>query len=127
MNNKFYISLEAARLLKEKGYNEEVELFYNTLGELMNVSDLFCCEVADNTQMAKYYYLSAPSKAETIDWLESKGIMIEITIDIDECEWIFNIVDKEKFITIGHPRDGEFFTDRLEAEEAAIIKALELL
>lgn len=120
MNSKFYVSLEAARLLKEKGYNEETIYYYNSAGKLYLGNGHF-------NYNAYAVNLSAPSKAEAIDWLESKGIMIEITIDIDECEWIFNIVNKEKFITIGHPKDGEFFTDRLEAEEAAIIKALKLL
>ena len=123
MDSKFYVSLEAARLLKEKGYNNysivydcsvEGDILLNQrpiYGEWAGDKDVYPC----------------PTKAEAIDWLESKGMLIEISIDIDECAWIFNIVDKEKFITIGHPKDGEFFTDRLEAEEAAIIKALELL
>ena len=127
MNSKFYISYEAARLLKEKGYDEKVEYMYDD-----NI--LTSIDILTNSQIDRYYrnmygieFYGAPTKAEAIDWLESKGIMIEITIDIDECAWMFNIVDKEKFITIGHPKDGEFFTDRLEAEDAAIIKALELL
>lgn len=127
MKRKFHVSLEAARLMKEKGYDEKVEYMYDD-----NI--LTSIDVLTNSQIDRYYrnmygveFYGAPTKAEAIDWLESKGMLIEITIDIDECAWIFNIVDKEKFITIGHPKDGEFFTDRLEAEEAAIIKALELL
>lgn len=126
MDSKFYVSYEAARLLKEKGYNEDVTYLYNSKYELQTTLMAYGCDLMPNDEFDNNDY-AAPSKSEAIDWLEGKGIMIEITIDIDECEWIFNIVDKEKFITIGHPRDGEFFTDRLEAEEAAIIKALELL
>lgn len=133
MDSKFYVSLEAARLLKEKGYNEECDYCfyyddYNDKWDFDYPHNLFDDEPMHyNNETIDDEMYSMPTKAEVIDWLESKGIMIEITIDIDECAWIFNIVDKEKFITIGHPKDGEFFTDRLEAEEAAIIKALELL
>lgn len=118
MDNKFYVSYEAARLLKEKGYDIKHNYVYDSGGRILSL--MFLSNWGGD-------YLAAPTKAEAIDWLESKGIMIEITIDIDECAWIFNIVDKEKFITIGHPKDGEFFNDRLEAEDAAIIKALKLL
>jgi hypothetical protein len=31
MNSKFYVSLEAARLLKEKGYNELVKIYYSPM------------------------------------------------------------------------------------------------
>ena len=136
MDNKFYVSLEAARLLKEKGYNEEVELFYNTLGELEEVNGMFCCDVADNTQMAKYDYLSAPTKAEAIDWLESKGIVVELRYENDELqkddsEWEYYIYqyDNEGRLdeTVSSWGMGMFYDTRLEAEEAAIIKALELL
>lgn len=120
MNNKFFVSLEAARLLREKGYDEECDYVIDDDG------DILLDEYHMNQDLFEWQW-SCPTKSEAIDWLESKGIMIEIALDIDECEWIFNIVDKEKFISIGHPKDGVFFTNRLEAEEAAIIKALELL
>ena len=128
MNSKFYVSYEAARLLKEKGYDRECMAFYQN-GEFRPYSLTRSGLSMYNKNAAPEYMnqYSAPTKAEAIDWLERKGMLFEISIDIDECAWIFNIVDKEKFITIGHPKDGEFFTDRLEAEEAAIIKALELL
>lgn len=126
MNSKFYVSFEAARLLKEKGYDKDVRNFYDEEGLFLEIEGFYNFEYLTNEELDNNHY-AAPTKSEAIDWLEGKGIMIEITIDIDECAWIFNIVDKEKFITIGHPKDGEFFINRLEAEEAAIIKALELL
>jgi hypothetical protein len=120
------VSLEAARLLKEKGYNEEVELFYNTLGELKNVSDLFYCEVADNTQMAKYDYCSAPAKAQAIDWLESKGIVVGVAYHRSFDRYYFGL-DYKNGELLPYQTQYELFLTRLEAEEAAIIKALELL
>lgn len=102
MDNKFYVSYEAARLLKEKGYNE----------------------------------CSCPTKAEAIDWLESKGIVVELRYDYDELqkddsEWVYYIYqhDNEGRLneTVSSWGMGMFYDTRLEAEEAAIIKACELL
>ena len=128
MDSKFCVSLKTEKLLKEKGYDRKCRAFYQN-GEFRPYSFTRNGISMYNKNAAPAYMMqySAPTKAEAIDWLESKGMLIEISIDIDECAWMFNIVDKEKFITIGHSKDGEFFTDRLEAEEAAIIKALELL
>ena len=133
MDSKFYVSLEAARMLKEKGYNEQCDycFYYDDYHDKWDFDSPYNLFDDDpmyyNNETIDDEMYSMPTKFEAIDWLESKGMLIEISIDIDECAWIFNIVDKEKFITIGHTKDGEFFTDRLEAEEAAIIKALELL
>jgi hypothetical protein len=135
MDNKFYVSYEAARLLKGKGYNEAVGLYYNTLGELINVSDMFYREVADNIQMAKYDYLSAPTKAEAIDWLESKGIVIELSYDdqghMDNARWHYFIYtnDEDGWVEgmVCSWMEGNYFKTRLEAEEAVIVKACELL
>lgn len=132
MNNKFYVTFKTAKLLKEKGFNKAVDKLihlnkYNI--PIIESPEKYYddTEVSNDYMHLKQNHYACPTKSEVIDWLESKGVLIEITIDIDECAWIFNIVDKEKFITIGHPKDGEFFTDRLEAEEAAIIEACELL
>ena len=123
MDSKFYVSYEAARLLKEKGYDEEIELFYNTLGELEEVNCMFCCDVAANTHLAKYDYLSAPAKSEAIDWLESKGVGISIIFcEIDMYEYV--VESKYGYYSVV---EAGYKETRLEAEEAAIIKALELL
>ena len=132
MDNKFYITFKTAKLLKEKGFNKAVDKLihlnkYNIpiIESPENYYDE--TEVYNDYKYLKQNHYACPTKSEVIDWLESNGMLIEISIDIDECAWIFNIVDKEKFITIGHSKDGKSFTDRLEAEEAAIIKACELL
>ena len=131
MNSKFYVSLEAARLLKEKGYNEVVEYYYDTLGELNEVRSIFQNSVADNSFLHRFGdYYAAPTKAEAIDWLESKGMRINIIYDWLECGWYFSIINGSptvKNITELKVSDSVFYKTRLEAEEAAIIKALELL
>lgn len=127
MNNKFYVSYEAARLLKEKGYNEVVESYYDTLGELNEVRSMFQNSVADNSFLHRFGdYYSAPSKAEAIDWLESKGIVVEVPF-VRNKKWRFSLYKGDCFYMDSWIHDRLDFPTRLEAEEAAIIKALELL
>lgn len=136
MNSKFYITLEAARLLKEKGYNEVVESYYDTLGELNEVRSIFQNSVADNSFLHRFGdYYAAPTKSEAIDWLESKGIVVELRYDdqahMDNARWNYFIYTHdndgwvEALVFVWYEND--FYPTRLEAEEAAIIKALELL
>lgn len=122
MDRKFYVSLDAARLLKEKGYN--------------NYSTVYDCSVEGNILLnqepvhgewaGEKDVFPCPTKAEAIDWLESKGIVVETFSNI-HAEWWFFVV-KGLFKTYDSRRNRKLtFRTRLEAEDAAIIKALELL
>jgi hypothetical protein len=114
MNRKFYVSLEAAMLLKEKGYNEATDYIIDEDSCMMNSHYLL------NEYLSEYVY-SCPSKAEAIDWLESKGIIVEFQYYQEFSTWNYAIY------CICYMNFDEEFSTRLEAEEAAIIKALELL
>lgn len=95
MDNKFYVSLEAEELLKEKGY--PFVWGYDSI------------------------HPRKVTKAEAIDWLESKGMCIVVvrrTID-NKVGWRYVIYSQTEIIS--------GFSTRLEAEDAAIIKACELL
>ena len=123
MDSKFYVSYETARLLKEKGYDGDAEYAYHENGNFShwgrNVNDID-------------YLYAAPTKAEAIDWLESKGIVIivdEYYIMHEEDDyytscWGYYIRKDDEGVC--RDNSSEYKT-RLEAEEAAIIKALELL
>ena len=119
MNSKFYVSYESARLLKEKGYNEECNYVIDDDG------DIFEDKYRLNQDLPEWRW-SCPTKAEAIDWLESKGIMIEVfSARIGENrKWCNSIINTKTYITIETPYK---FSTRLEAEEAAIIKACEFL
>ena len=127
MDSKFYVSLEAARLLREKGYNEYCNYYYTDKEE----------QIYYNRGAIKNYeykwtlnIYTAPSKAEAIDWLDSKGYRIIIIYDWIECKWYFKIINGSptiKNITELEVSDSVLYKTRLEAEDAAIIKALELL
>lgn len=87
MNRKFYVSLKAEKLLKEKG-----------------------CPIDGRI-----------TKAEAIDWLESKGMCIVVvrrTIN-NKVGWRYVIYGQTEIISGSKTR--------LKTEDAAIIKACELL
>lgn len=117
MNSKFYVSLEAARLLKEKGYNEECNYIINDDG------DIFEDKYRINQDLSEWKW-SCPTKAEAIDWLESKGIVVEVLYLYFADTYFYGIFNKK---TRDDITSSEEFQTRLEAEEAAIIKACELL
>ena len=117
MDNKFYVSLEAARLLKEKGYNEKCTFAYT---DISNGSDINGRIVFNSNDYPVGIY-PCPAKAEAIDWLESKGMCIVVfkrTID-NKVEWRYVIHDHTEIIS--------GFSTRLEAEGAAIINASKFL
>jgi hypothetical protein len=118
MDSKFFVSYEAAKLLKEKGYDDEYIIFYNKNGELIIPYD------------KEEYHVLYPctTKAEAIDWLESKGIVVEVNMNYCGLNnWHYILHRENIFETIYSENDDIYFSTRLEAEDAAIIKALELL
>ena len=133
MNNKFNVSLEAARLLKEKGYDRECIAYYQN-DEFRPYSLTRSGLSMYNKNAAPSYMnqYSAPTKAEVIDWLESKGIVIivdEYYIMHEEDDyytscWGYYIRKDDEDVCSDNSSE---YKTRLEAEEAAIIKALTLL
>lgn len=120
MDIKFYVSYEAARLLKEKGYDRECISYYHD--NCREVDYSFCGE---RNSTWEERCVSAPTKAEAIDWLESKGIRVEVTT-VPRGKWRWSLYSYAEM----YDSLRDYYTDyetRLEAEEAAIIKALELL
>lgn len=127
MDNKFYVSLDAARLLKEKGYDRECMAYYQN-GEFHPYSvDLFKLSINDKNAAPSYMnQYSAPTKSEAIDWLDTKEIVIEIS-SVRNRKWRFSIYKNGWFQIDSWIHDRLDFSTRLEAEEAAIIRACEML
>ena len=122
MDSKFYVSLEAARLLREKGYDRECVAYYQNNEFHPYAFSRYELSINDKNAAPSYMnQYSAPTKAEAIDWLESNGKIIEVLQDY-RGQWFYVI--KEVCVS---EDDNTYFSTRLEAEEAAIIKALELL
>ena len=122
MITKHYVSLEAAKLLKQKGYDRECIAYYQNDEFHPYSVNLYQLSINDKNAAPSYMnQYSAPTKAEAIDWLESKGMCIVVvrrTIN-NEVGWRYVIYNQTEIIS--------GFSTRLEAEEAAIIKACKLL
>lgn len=117
MNSKFYVSLEAARLLKEKGYNEECTTLYDCV--FNEIIPAISVGLYRNECIKNDYYCSCPTKAEAVDWLEGKG-------------WQFSIIcadDKlyEFIVYFENEHISGYRETMLGAQDAAIITVLEKL
>lgn len=128
MKQKFYVSLEAARLLKEKGYDRECVAYYQHEIFHPYSIDLFRLRTYNKNDAPDYMeQYSAPTKAEAIDWLESKGIVVQ-TIPSTPNIWRWRMSSMKYIPYDDHTEDSEIlYSTRLETEEAAIIKACKLL
>lgn len=122
MNAKHYVSLEVAKMLKEKGYDEETETIYNIIGELERVESMFRRKCAANTMLMKYGYISAPTLLEAMDWLEDRRIRIELQYSDYYHLWYSTI--KLPIVTI---TGMGYYADRNECMNETIKKGLELL
>lgn len=71
MNKKDYVSLEVAKLLKEKGYDKDCNTFIVEECWGFNKGELRC--VDKDRELC-----SCPTLYEAAKWLRSKGIFIEI-------------------------------------------------
>lgn len=128
MNNKFCVSLEAARLLKEKGYDRECVAYYQHEIFHPYSVNLFGLRTYNKNDAPDYMeQYSAPTKAEAIDWLESKGIVVIVDTSLSDETWIYSIYREGEHVYDSIISKEPHFPTRLGAEEAAIIKALELL
>ena len=118
MDEKFYVSNKAARLLKEKGYNEETDYTIDNKGRIW--------PIILTKWMGKHKdecVFPCPTKSEVIDWLDRK-IKISIRYYDLTSKWHYDITPVRPGTKIINSLS---FSTRLEAEEAAIIDALENL
>jgi hypothetical protein len=123
MNSKFYVSLEAARLLREKGYDRECIFYYYDNSREVDYSFW-----GERNSTLEERCVSAPSKAEVIDWLESKGIVVVVYYFKSAWQYLlYPLLNEIEDRLLKKVFIKETYPTRLEAEDAAIIKALELL
>lgn len=143
MNAKHYVSLEAAKKLKELGCSQKCGYFYTNNGDIEDALSLYHKGNFPNNMDRHFARLSL---LEAMDWLESKDIHLEIRMqhckvkgdpykiaDDDEYQWKYYFaickgsdvmnpiveVDKDDYVIL--------YTDRNECMQKAIEKELELL
>ena len=139
MNAKHYVSLEVAKILKEKGYNEECYLYYKKEDPALYYRELY------NRNSERDDIISAPTLLEAMDWLEERGIYAEIRLSSlkikgvpmvispdDEYEYKYFFIIVTRNSVTGIFEDGEdeclvTYSDKNECMNAFIKKGLELL
>ena len=103
-----YVSFETAKLLKEKGFNERCECFYETenddvsiVNEWMDISN----SELEGTEFVRY---SAPTLQMVMKWLRKiHGLFIHIDVIREASCWTADIQDIKNDVAI-YPVKEEF-------------------
>lgn len=136
MNKKFFVPYKTAQQLKEKGYPQEWSDWYyheNIDKTFMLVSNQEVPQGLLNGRQSEFnfeYINAAPTYHEVVDWLEGKGIRIEVRVAyrFREKQWSWcgyvYVVEDEDYET---SQLADWCSTREGALNAAILKALETL
>lgn len=122
------VTLETAKLLKEKGFKEDVSVFYELVCEEGSYEyELFESYDAQNYN-ASVYSFSAPTQYIAQKWLrETKNLHIEISY-MYENYWIYDILTIPNHDLVGlSDRPIIHYKSYEEALEAGIQEALKLI
>ena len=139
MNRMNYVSQETAKLLRQKGFNEETHCYIDDDGDIFD--DKYCL----NQDLPEQRW-SCPSLIETLDYLEKNGVHIEIRMqhcktkgdpyqiaDDDEYQWKwYYVICKGDDIKNPILEEGDngyvlMHPDMVSCLRAAIRKGVELL
>ena len=66
-----YCSYEVARLLKEKGFDEECHMWYEGEDDLIHTNDDYGLQT-NSDHVSSYFEYAAPTHQMACDWLEQK-------------------------------------------------------
>lgn len=119
MNEEYYVSLEVAKLLKEKGYNELCTGCYRN-DKFMNINSF------NDADMFGGDFYSAPTLYEAQKWLISRGIYIDISI-YGKFEWSYTIYHFNDEYCINGDYIENNYTSYEKALNAGILEALKLI
>lgn len=137
MDAKFFVPFETAKQLREKGYNEKISYAYNKERRIVRAGVIDCNNTDwDNLRKVqssyppRLDYIAAPTYHEVVDWLEGKGIRIEVRMAYhfrkkqwSWCGYVY-VVEDEDYET---SQLADWCSTREQALNAAILKALEML
>ena len=129
MDSKFFVPLETAKQLKEKGYPQEFADWYyhESADELAFVHNRYVPErvVTGKPTELGIWYIAAPTYHEVIDWLrEQYGLIVCVGFSVARC-WVWSVGRLRDILTLG--AYGEKESTREEALNAAILEALEMI
>ena len=130
MIQEAYVSFETAKLLKEKGFDENTLMVYMSYGDLCKCNRYDSIRNSNYNDITKNYFeCTAPTLQMAMKWLrEEHNIFIEISTSIDlngDYHFSYTILDKEcKYVRRGYTFFDWSYED---AVEAALEYCLEIL
>lgn len=129
MTNEDYVSLEVAKMLKEKGFNEYCGAYYHLNWDDMTEEERFEIAPSHNFRNRNNgYRVGAPTLYEAQKWLRSaKGLHIEVSY-MSKNYWIYEILTIPNHDLIGlSDRMNVNYMSYEEALTAGIHEALKLI
>lgn len=112
------VNFEIAKLLKEKGFEQESDTYYTTNGELKYDFDYPALQPSK-----PYGYYDAPTIAEIVMWLYENHKFWIVAFPIEDGFWAFDVFDSKSECI----KSGMEFNSPTEAYETAIEYTLENL
>jgi hypothetical protein len=118
-----FVPYEIARQLKEKGFNDSCFMWWYSPTQISD--DLIFRQYKSDKD-----FCEAPTHQQVINWLDTKGIVIEIQVDqTAEPKYCFQVLKYEHFGNYEKHEPSEWFLyrNRTEATNVAIHEALKLI
>lgn len=85
MIEEAYCSYEVAKLLKEKGFDENTSMVYTSYGDLCKCNRYNSIHNSNYNDITKNYFeCTAPTQQMACDWVRKKGWHISIQLTYDE-------------------------------------------
>ena len=133
-----FVSYKLALKLKEKGFNEACLALYSRKGELTSLDAIDYEELRGviNSHTNYNFPCTAPLYQQVVDWLDSKGIHIQITPEFyqDGINWNFQVweYDSKAYDCVSDRSsmmygDNHEYPTRIDAINGAIEEALKLI
>lgn len=134
MNAKHYVSLEVAKMLKEKGYNEQCDycFYYDDYHDKWDFDSPYNLFDDDpmyyNNETIDDEMYSMPTLLDAMDWLEERGMILILGFNTTHQAWWFNGYHKSEKVYLNDLKGVyNLYKDRNECMNSAIKKGLELL
>lgn len=116
-----FCSLETAKLLKEKGFQERCRAYWHTICELYTCR-LSPCDYNNGIE----FYASAPTQSFAQQWIREKGIHIGVYANASGWGWILTKCGGNGSC-IKEIEDDTFFDTYEDALEEGLKQALKLI
>lgn len=136
MKKEDYVSLETAKKLKEKGFNEYCEAYYH-LNTDKDSTEEECFGIApskDFKNSNNKYRVGAPTLYQAQNWLIERGYFVQVEaqkepISFSRLIWTFSIIDLRNGNIVSwklYSSSPQSFNNKQEALDAGIYSAVNL-